>query len=659
MANFHGQPLPPGIDPLPNTSLGSASMNPSVSYLPPPYVNMHHDGHSNSSGSFFPVNPSNPSFPKAQSQFPHLQPSSQFVYSPGRLPAPAAQSVPAQASYSSSHGTGNPAVGSTGFQLQNISKSWTTSSCVSTSNPGAEIKVAEAENNTSQHSSASQDDLRSSTHCDDNIVDRQSVVKTEASEEANKWQENATDISQHRFSADAKVIESAAQLAVLHEQEIATQQIIQNQRQARGANGPVEDSRDILSGRYDPNALKEHLLKITTDHRAEMTNKRGKLIHQDNGNMEIGNGYGVPGGGAYYTTAPLNVQSRKPKDETQQVSSTAEKESEPNAAQKELPEYLRQKLKARGILRDDKTNGALLTTDNKLEALHDLTTHLRRLPPGWVEAKDPASGCSYFYNENTGESQWECPTVNASCAQTPTPSPLPADWEEAIDDSTGKKYYYNTRTHVSQWEWPNSISQVVLPHAALLVAGGEATQTADHAPTHMKRCLGCGGWGLGLVQPWGYCNHCTRVRNLPFQQHLSLNASSQLQASNLAASKEHSGKPVPKHKPSPKPPFGKGNRRNHRKRACSEDDELDPMDPSSYSDAPRGGWVVGLKGVQPRAADTTATGPLFQQRPYPSPGAVLRKNAEIAAQTKKHGSHNHMAPISKRGDGSDGLGDAD
>ena len=50
-------------------------------------------------------------------------------------------------------------------------------------------------------------------------------------------------------------------------------------------------------------------------------------------------------------------------------------------------------------------------------------------------------------------------------------------------------------------------------------------------------------------------------------------------------------------------------------------------------------------------------GPLFQQRPYPSPGAVLRKNAEIASQKKKPGSQ--YTPISKRGDGSDGLGDAD
>lgn len=193
MANFHGQPLPPGVYPLPNTSSDSVSMNPSVFYVPPPSVNMQHDGHPNNSGSLFPVNPSNPSFSKAQSQFPHLQPPSHFVCSPGRLPAPAAQSVPAQASYSSSHGTGNPAVGSTGFQLlQNISKGCTTSSCLSTSNPGAEIKVAEAESNTSKPSSASRDDLRCSTHCDDNIVDRQSAVKTEVSEEANKEKENAT-----------------------------------------------------------------------------------------------------------------------------------------------------------------------------------------------------------------------------------------------------------------------------------------------------------------------------------------------------------------------------------------------------------------------------------------------------------------------------------
>ena len=26
----------------------------------------------------------------------------------------------------------------------------------------------------------------------------------------------------------------------------------------------------------------------------------------------------------------------------------------------------------------------------------------------------------------------------------------------------------------------------------------------------LEWCLGCGGWGVGLVQMWGYYNHCTR-----------------------------------------------------------------------------------------------------------------------------------------------------
>jgi len=55
---------------------------------------------------------------------------------------------------------------------------------------------------------------------------------------------------------------------------------------------------------------------------------------------------------------------------------------------------------------------------------------------------------------------------------------------------------------------------------------------------------------------------------------------------------------------------------------------LDPMDPASYSDIPRGTWSSGLaeKEDGSRAADSTASGPHFQMRPYPSPGDVLRAN---------------------------------
>ncbi|KAL3120708.1 hypothetical protein niasHT_008000 [Heterodera trifolii] len=54
---------------------------------------------------------------------------------------------------------------------------------------------------------------------------------------------------------------------------------------------------------------------------------------------------------------------------------------------------------------------------------------------------------------------------------------------------------------------------------------------------------------------------------------------------------------------------------------------IDPMDPSAYGDAPSGGWTTGLREDQEvkTGVDVTASGPLFQQRPYPAPGAILRK----------------------------------
>ncbi|XP_006013591.1 polyglutamine-binding protein 1 [Latimeria chalumnae] len=72
-------------------------------------------------------------------------------------------------------------------------------------------------------------------------------------------------------------------------------------------------------------------------------------------------------------------------------------------------------------------------------------------------------------------------------------------------------------------------------------------------------------------------------------------------------------------------PYSKGKKGREKR-----DEELDPMDPSAYSDAPRGSWSTGLpkRNEAKTGADTTAAGPLFQQRPYPSPGAVLRANAE-------------------------------
>uniref|UniRef100_A0A0E0JSS1 Polyglutamine-binding protein 1 n=1 Tax=Oryza punctata TaxID=4537 RepID=A0A0E0JSS1_ORYPU len=411
-------------------------------------------------------------------------------------------------------------------------------------------------------------------------------------------------------------------------------------RQAKATIEPTQYGEDLLSNRRNPNALKEHLLKMTAEHRAEMANKRGKPLHSDNGNVEIGNGYGVPGGGAYYAA---NLSSDKPKDVADKAKGADN-----------LPEFLRQRLRARGILKDEATNNSF-TIEQNVDSPVGQIKAAQELPPGWVEAKDPTSGASYFYNQSTGTTQWDRPgaPVNTMQHQAPSSSSLPENWEEALDQSTGQKYYYNTKTQATQWEPPTAVNPGAAPHAPTNTAVEMAAQNTDIWNSQMQRCLGCGGWGVGLVQPWGYCNHCTRVQNLPFQQYPSYPNNTTHSSSNNTS--KNPGNVAAKDRSSAKPPFGKANRKDHRKRNRPEDDELDPMDPSSYSDAPRGGWVVGLKGVQPRAADTTAAGPLFQQRPYPSPGAVLRKNAEVASHGKKRG----MAPITKRGDGSDGLGEAD
>ena len=64
-------------------------------------------------------------------------------------------------------------------------------------------------------------------------------------------------------------------------------------------------------------------------------------------------------------------------------------------------------------------------------------------------------------------------------------------------------------------------------------------------------------------------------------------------------------------------------------RVVRKTNDLDPMDPSAYSDIPRGKWSDGLdkRGDAKTGVDSTASGPLFQARPYPNPGAVLRMNA--------------------------------
>lgn len=444
-------------------------------------------------------------------------------------------------------------------------------------------------------------------------------------------------------------IETAAQDAVLREQDIAMQKVILDQREARAASGSHEDNSDIFSGKHDPNAIKEHLLKMTTDHRSHIASKHGKPASAE-GNVEIGNGYGVPGGGAYYgASRPNTISSGNNGNENHESAQSISEQPKQNPNTNDLPEFLKQKLRARGILKDEQAKNEN-KLNNQVTQLPEITVP-STLPLGWIESRDPTSGRVFYYNEKSGKSQWEKPVGTSVNSQSPSSPFLLDDWQEVLDETSGCKYYYNSKTNISQWEHPSSSQKSAFGQQVNIDSGNAVNPNFSNQSLEQKKCSGCGGWGVNLVQSWGYCCHCTRVLDLPERQYLSMIAASQYQAKNDA----NDTKP----RSNMKPPLGKGIKKDSRKRAHADDDELDPMDPSSYSDAPRGGWVVGLKGVQPRAADTTATGPLFQQRPYPSPGAVLRRNAEIASSQKKKPNSSNYAPISKRGDGSDGLGDAD
>ena len=169
--------------------------------------------------------------------------------------------------------------------------------------------------------------------------------------------------------------------------------------------------------------------------------------------------------------------------------------------------------------------------------------------------------------------------------------PLPPGWVEVADTDTGRFYYWNPRTEQVSWL----------------------------SPSHPRAQISQSAEALGLIG---------KVGNLDSEGEEEMDAqeeeAEQESASDSSVSDEDDdfidkrGR-VKERKRIPE--FRKGRKR----------DEIDPMDPASYSDIPLGGWSDGLdqRGKAKTGVDVTASGPLFQQRPYPSPGAILRANKDI------------------------------
>jgi hypothetical protein len=85
------------------------------------------------------------------------------------------------------------------------------------------------------------------------------------------------------------------------------------------------------------------------------------------------------------------------------------------------------------------------------------------LPLGWTAVIDSTSGETYYYNTETEETSWECPSERTE-AEPPKQQVLKGlssdAWVQQVDPSTGEKYFYNTKDGTTSWELRTKENQV-------------------------------------------------------------------------------------------------------------------------------------------------------------------------------------------------------
>jgi hypothetical protein len=107
------------------------------------------------------------------------------------------------------------------------------------------------------------------------------------------------------------------------------------------------------------------------------------------------------------------------------------------------------------------------------------------LPPDWHASFDPQYQRNYYYNYSTEERTWTKPTWETQPVQQPTAPasaledlPPSCRWETAIDTAQGKPYFYNHTTGETSWALP--IGAMLLKDAKAISipagAGGNAAK---------------------------------------------------------------------------------------------------------------------------------------------------------------------------------------
>lgn len=210
--------------------------------------------------------------------------------------------------------------------------------------------------------------------------------------------------------------------------------------------------------------------------------------------------------------------------------------------------------------------------------------------PACPNRSNPYHECSDYCKERWGVKKWNpSEDMIRKRDRMLRKYPLPPEWQEIADPETDRFYYWNTLTDQVSWL----------------------------SPIHPKAVITLSAEKLKAV-----------LRNDAYDKGESESEESEEEEMDVSDSESSSSSSEEEEEYDRRHEKGRLARDRGRGRGRYQKDDIDPMDPASYSDIPRGGWSAGLErpGDAVTGVDSTASGPLFQQRPYPSPGAVLRAN---------------------------------
>lgn len=314
---------------------------------------------------------------------------------------------------------------------------------------------------------------------------------------------------------------------------------------------------------------------------------------------------------------------------TEQQQQQGEGDAGSDAAHRNLPPALRARLIKRGIIKDagggDAAPAVAAGDDGSAAAAADgappaaaaagvpagvrVLGPLPDLPVGWLAAVDGTYSATYYYNPATGERSWTKPCPG-----------LPEGWVDAADPATGTRYYCNAKLGLSQWhhplQQPPPVAAAAPAPAAAAAAGGLFIAAASFTGARPGYVFKSGSKGLGYYQdftPAGLAPAAAAAAaGVGVAAAATAAAGPTVAAGVVAGPAVYSSSAVSRTQEDRGPKKTKLEKiaemqaarnaalsKSGRGRAKQGGDELDPMDPASYSDAPRGGWGTGIDTAAP------------------------------------------------------------